>query len=76
MKINMNVFEEGRSPEFIEEMKRSAIFTNKLAHAVESGELSLDEAAQQLIDSSDGWSGTFADARRFLAPGPRKSRFP
>ena len=72
----MNTFEFERSPELLEKMKQAAILTNRLADAVEKGELPLDEAAQQLIDSSDGWSGTFADARRFLAPGPRKSVFP
>jgi hypothetical protein len=72
----MNTFEFERSPELLEKMKQAAILTNRLADAVESGEMPLDEAAQQLIDSSDGWSGTFADARRFLAPGPRKSVFP
>ncbi len=71
----MSTFEFERSPEFIEKMKQSAILTHKLAQAVANGEMSLDEAAKQLA-ARPTWSGTFADARRFLAPGPRKSVFP
>lgn len=73
--MNMDFFERERTPEDIERRKKAAIFLNELSHAVESGKVSLDDAAAQLA-ARPTWSGTFADARRFLAPGPRKSVFP
>lgn len=74
--MNMDFFENERTPEDLAKRKQAAIFLNELSAAVENGEITLDDAAKQLIESPDGWPGTFADARRFLAPGPRKSRFP
>lgn len=73
--MNMDFFEKEKTPEDIERRKKAADFLNELSEAVESGKLPLEEAAKQLA-SRPTWSGTLADARRFLAPGPRKSRFP
>jgi hypothetical protein len=75
MAMNMDFFEKERTPEDIERRKKAAAFLNELSEAVESGRISLDEGARQLA-LRPTWSGTFADARRFLAPGPRKSVFP
>ncbi len=67
--MKMNVFENGRNPEFIEAMKRASRELTLLQTAVENGTMTLDEAAKKLIEAPGGWSGTFADAKRHIAIG-------
>ena len=67
--MNMDFFEKDWTPEFIEEMKQASCDLNLLQTAVENGTMTLDEAAKKLIESSGGWDGTFADAKRHIAIG-------
>ena len=67
--MNTNVFENGRSPEFIEAMKQASRDLNLLQTEVGNGTMTLDEAAKKLMESPGGWNGTFADAKRHIAIG-------
>ena len=70
--MNRNIFENGRSPEFIQEIIEAGQKVQELRDKILRREITLDEAAKQIIDDPRYTFG-FADARSMIARGlPRE----
>lgn len=66
--MNSNIFENGRSPEFIQKMIASAKKTRELREQIVREEITLDEAAKQLFEFSGGKSHV-EELRNFIGRG-------
>lgn len=66
--MSSNIFENGRSPEFIQKMIASANKTRELREQIAREEITLDEAAQQLYDFNGGKSH-LGELRNFIGRG-------
>ncbi len=66
--MNMDFFEKSHTPEFIQKMIASANKMKELREQIARQEITLDEAAQQLVDFNDGKSH-FGETRNFIARG-------